>query len=888
MKRILFPLLLIIPFICLPAQSPADFYEKVAAATVYIKHEVFMDPALCRDVGLFKRWEERRSSKLLSSHVALASGSGFLVGDEGLILTNRHVAENDGLPEIRTRTANAIAASLVGDATKDFSAVEVKRLKLDIFAMITKGAYRFSVTVGKQVVTEIWTIAVAGKDAPDIAVLKVALEGKKGLHLAQSDALGQKFVGQDVFSFGFPLGSSMESSFKDLVVTMNKGTVSALRKDPLGIQHTAAISKGNSGGPLVDQSGTVVGMNTALLEEGNSLFFAVGVDRIREFLAAKAISLPEPAPAGAIAQGPASVTPVPAVVPATVPATAGVAAKPSGLVTNADGEVEVSASVFVESEEGAEILLAGRKVGVAPMFVTLTEALTPITVSGSGGKFHALLRLSPELRGSTVVKAALNPVGALFIASNTDSARVRVDGIDLGDFGTGVFHDLAAGDCLVELVGEDLYGSLIVRIEPGTITQARLSVGPVGSIGIVAPENAKTVISGPDWSMTVSGSADLGNIPAGEVALKTEAADFPAAETKVVLGQGKKSTWKPYSAGILTFSVTPADSACELTNGTVIQTRGAAESMEPGTYQAILRRPGYLDSSVAFTVTAGKRTVVAANLTELKRGTIVLPRFGSPLDILVEGTRFKGKDGPENTVIYEGIPAGYTLTLAFDSPAGLKTDIPERRLALAEGETARLDLPSGRISMPWVPAGASVLIGKQALVVLKDEAELGFLSQPLPPGTYELEIRGGPEGTDISLTAIVKSDMSSEPEGYKARLIERLITARSKVATDISLFHKKNLGSYISIGTGVVGTVGAVAVYFIGKQVMDDYRAATDSTSAVALHKDLEVLNIALLVSAGLGGSGLGLSAFIWPDGKKAAAMKRAMTSLDEGLEVLQ
>ncbi|MCK7508736.1 MAG: S1C family serine protease [Desulfobacterales bacterium] len=62
-------------------------------------------------------------------------------------------------------------------------------------------------------------------------------------------------------------------------------------KQPRCIQHSAAISNGNSGGPLVDASRTVIGMNTAGIDEGQSLFFAVGADRIRDFLARRGIAL---------------------------------------------------------------------------------------------------------------------------------------------------------------------------------------------------------------------------------------------------------------------------------------------------------------------------------------------------------------------------------------------------------------------------------------------------------------------------------------------------------------------------------------------------------------------------------------------------------------------
>jgi serine protease Do len=72
-------------------------------------------------------------------------------------------------------------------------------------------------------------------------------------------------LGQQVISLGFPLGNVLSSSVK-----MTLGNVSSLAgpQDTRELlQHTATISSGNSGGPLVDMSGRVVGINSAILSD---------------------------------------------------------------------------------------------------------------------------------------------------------------------------------------------------------------------------------------------------------------------------------------------------------------------------------------------------------------------------------------------------------------------------------------------------------------------------------------------------------------------------------------------------------------------------------------------------------------------------------------------
>jgi S1-C subfamily serine protease len=179
-----------------------------------------------------------------------ALGSGFVVSDDGYILTNAHVVEDQG--------------------TK---ATDVK--------VVFKGEGSTSVRVDAKLV---------GTDPDsDVAVLKVDPDAVEGgltaLPLGDSEEVT---VGEPVVAIGNPLGYDF---------SLTSGIVSAVDRNlqspvegviiPNGIQTDAAINQGNSGGPLIDEDGEVIGINEQIASQsgGNQgLGFAVPINAaVRSF-----------------------------------------------------------------------------------------------------------------------------------------------------------------------------------------------------------------------------------------------------------------------------------------------------------------------------------------------------------------------------------------------------------------------------------------------------------------------------------------------------------------------------------------------------------------------------------------------------------------------------
>jgi S1-C subfamily serine protease len=199
-------------------QNNIDIYKNGQQATVYIT-----STAVRRDF-----WYQPVASQSL--------GSGFLINDEGFILTNFHVIS---------------------------------------------GSSKIQVTMSDQ--TQYFANALDTDRSDDLALIKINLK-KKGqfLRLGDSDHLQ---VGQKVLAIGNPFG---------LEGTLTVGVVSSIGRSIDGeneqrlegmIQTDAAINGGNSGGPLLDSSGSVIGINTAILGRTNmGIGFALPINRAKALL----------------------------------------------------------------------------------------------------------------------------------------------------------------------------------------------------------------------------------------------------------------------------------------------------------------------------------------------------------------------------------------------------------------------------------------------------------------------------------------------------------------------------------------------------------------------------------------------------------------------------
>jgi serine protease Do len=217
--------------------------KKVSPAVVFVQVEkdaveqenTYSQPF---DDDLFRRFfgepfsHQRRRPTPRRHPKAVAQGSGFIISQDGYIITNNHVVEGAGKVTVKLQDDRQFTAEVIGTDKR-----------------------------------------------ADVALIKIDADNLATVPMGDSDKLQ---VGEWVIAVGNPFGLSH---------TITAGIVSAKGRNSVGIndyedfiQTDAAINPGNSGGPLVNLDGEVVGMNTAIFSKSGGYMgigFAIPVNMVK-------------------------------------------------------------------------------------------------------------------------------------------------------------------------------------------------------------------------------------------------------------------------------------------------------------------------------------------------------------------------------------------------------------------------------------------------------------------------------------------------------------------------------------------------------------------------------------------------------------------------------
>lgn len=219
-----------------------DVAEKVSPSVVTVgikKTQVLRTPNFDFFSDPFGMFRQQPGNQTQERKIEQDIGSGFVIGKDGLIVTNKHVVDD-------TEAAYRVV-------TKDDKTYEVQKIYRD--------------------------------PTNDLAILKIDAKDLQTVEMGDSSRLK---VGQFVIAIGTALGEFRHTVTTGVVSGLGRGITAgspyegAVEKLDNVIQTDAAINPGNSGGPLLDSAGQVIGVNTAVSQQGQNIGFAIPINIVKE------------------------------------------------------------------------------------------------------------------------------------------------------------------------------------------------------------------------------------------------------------------------------------------------------------------------------------------------------------------------------------------------------------------------------------------------------------------------------------------------------------------------------------------------------------------------------------------------------------------------------
>lgn len=188
--------------------------------------------------GFFGFYNQQPNPQIEEKKIEQDIGTGFVISDDGLIVTNKHVVSD----------AEA-TYKIISNENKEYQVEKIYR-----------------------------------DPTLDIAILQVSNSDIKPLILGNSDELK---VGQSVIAIGTALGEFRNTVTTGVVSGLGRGIIAGdnygFSSEALDnvIQTDAAINPGNSGGPLLNSAGQVIGVNAATASGADNISFAIPINVIK-------------------------------------------------------------------------------------------------------------------------------------------------------------------------------------------------------------------------------------------------------------------------------------------------------------------------------------------------------------------------------------------------------------------------------------------------------------------------------------------------------------------------------------------------------------------------------------------------------------------------------
>jgi len=231
------------PSLQVPPYSPQTSQEEAIVKTVKEVSPAVVSIIITKDLPIIEEYYEEWPFSVPQFRQRIekreiGGGTGFFVSEDGMILTNRHVVED----------------------------------KEAEYTVLTNDGRKFPAKV------------LARDPGQDLAVIKI--EDKESFPVVKLGNSDNLQIGQIVITIGNVLGEFRNSVSVGVIsglgrtITASGGGLVETLEDV--IQTDAAINRGNSGGPLLNLKGEVIGINTAMAYEAENIGFAIPVNKAKK------------------------------------------------------------------------------------------------------------------------------------------------------------------------------------------------------------------------------------------------------------------------------------------------------------------------------------------------------------------------------------------------------------------------------------------------------------------------------------------------------------------------------------------------------------------------------------------------------------------------------
>ncbi len=221
------------------------------------------------------------------------SGSGAVISSNGYVVTNAHVVEVGKMEdeEVANAAFDQLVATMADYFQEDYNVAYDYLVAWTQYTGIEK-VTKVILPGGEKLDGEIKSYGAPINEGKDVAVLKIESKSLPTLTLGDSDDIQNQ---DNIWVSGYPAAadSDLLSPDSSLVSSMNAGQISATEKktdqgSPV-IQINAAATHGNSGGPVINDKGQIIGLltfrgDTVNGQEVQGFNFAVPVNTVKEFV----------------------------------------------------------------------------------------------------------------------------------------------------------------------------------------------------------------------------------------------------------------------------------------------------------------------------------------------------------------------------------------------------------------------------------------------------------------------------------------------------------------------------------------------------------------------------------------------------------------------------